>query len=162
MLGAHKDYLKRGLICELQGYGIGAFAYYRRIVEAVIDKLLDSIPALLSGAELEAYRAALTKTKDTRVTQEKIELVKDMLPAILRPNDTNPLKALHGILSEGLHAQSDEECLKSAVVVRTTLVFLASQVAASAEAGREFSESMKVLLARKTKASDAPPIKKGA
>ena len=85
-----------------------------------------------------------------------------MLPAILRPNDTNPLKALHGILSEGLHAQSDEECLEFAVVVRTTLVFLASQVAASAEAGREFSESMKVLLARKTKASDAPPIKKGA
>ena len=29
--------LKKGLINESQGYGIGAFAYYRRIVEVVND-----------------------------------------------------------------------------------------------------------------------------
>src|SRR5208337_3040978 len=89
LLGQHKEYLKRGLICESQGFGIGAFAYYRRIVEEVIDKLLDLIPRLLSGSELAQFKDALDKTKTTHVTSEKIELVKDLLPQILRPNNTN-------------------------------------------------------------------------
>src|SRR3984885_11052763 len=107
LLGSHSDYYSKGLICESQGYGIGAFGYYRRIVEDIIDQLLDEVSALLSGAELRKYEEALKLTKTTRVTQEKIDLVKDLLPPILRPNDMNPLSVLHSSLSEGLHAQSD-------------------------------------------------------
>src|SRR5882762_8571505 len=33
LLGNHKSLLKKGMISESQGYGIGAFSYYRRIVE---------------------------------------------------------------------------------------------------------------------------------
>jgi hypothetical protein len=33
ILGQHVEIYKRGLTCESQGYGIGAFSYYRRIVE---------------------------------------------------------------------------------------------------------------------------------
>ena len=35
-LGERLDVYKKGLINESQGYGIGAFAYYRRIVEDLI------------------------------------------------------------------------------------------------------------------------------
>src|SRR5262245_14512595 len=35
-LGRHLPDYRKGLVCESQGYGIGAFAYYRRIVEATI------------------------------------------------------------------------------------------------------------------------------
>ena len=48
LLGEHKDYFRRGLICESQGYGIAAFAYYRRIVEETIDLLLQQISDLMS------------------------------------------------------------------------------------------------------------------
>ncbi|MDZ7680350.1 MAG: hypothetical protein U5J63_01245 [Fodinibius sp.] len=92
---------KKGLICESQGYGIGAFSYYRRIVED-IDDLLDEISSLLKGEELDKYQEALQKTKKTNVTQDKIELVKDLLPQILRPDNMNPLSTLHSTLSEGL------------------------------------------------------------
>lgn len=151
MLGDHKTLLRRGLICESQGYGIAAFAYYRRIVEETIDALLDDITELLSGSELDEYQAALEETKRTRVTADKIELVKELLPAILRPDGMNPLKLLHEILSEGLHAETDEECLETAQSVRQIMVFLTGQIAASAEKKRSFSDGMKALLDRKAK-----------
>ena len=59
MLGTHIDYYKKGLICESQSYGIGAFAYYRRITEEIIDKLLDEVKDLIPEAELPKYISAL-------------------------------------------------------------------------------------------------------
>lgn len=149
LLGDHAYFFKRGLICESQGYGIGAFAYYRRIVEEIIDELLEQIVHLLSGDDLERYKEALEKAKQTRIATEKIGLVKDLLPAILRPNEMNPLSTLHSVLSEGLHAESDETCLQLAMAVREVLVFLASQVAASRSTAKSFTDRMKQLLDRK-------------
>lgn len=153
MLGTHSSYFRKGLVCESQGYGIGAFGYYRRIVEEVIDKLLDEISDLLTGSELASYKVALAKTKATIVTQEKIDLVKDLLPPILRPNGMNPLSALHSSLSEGLHAESDESCLEFASACREVLIFLVSQISASKAASKSFTDSMKKLLDKKANKS---------
>ncbi len=148
LLGEHASLFKRGLICESQGYGIGSFAYYRRIVDEVIDELLGQISDLLSEAELESYNAVLEQTKKTKITSDKIKLTKDLLPPILRPDGMNPLAALHEVLSEGLHAETDDRCLELAMEVREVLIYLASQVAASRSAGKSYSTSMKKLLAR--------------
>ena len=150
LLGVNAGYYKKGLICESQGYGIGAYAYYRRIVEKIIDELLDEIAELLSEDEKEKYNLALKKTKQTTVAQEKIVLVKDLLPAILRPNGMNPLSTLHATLSEGLHAESDEVCMEYAESCREILVFLVNQVAASKETSRTFSDRMRKLLDKKS------------
>jgi hypothetical protein len=152
LLGKHAVYFKRGLTCESQSYGIAAFGYYRRIVEETIDELLEEIADLLTGEDLSKYRRALEETKKTTVAQEKISLVKDLLPPILRPSGMNPLSALHSALSEGLHAESDEACLDLAAHCREVLVFLVNQVAASKASARTFTESMKRLLEKKTKA----------
>ena|ERR1700722_3116825 len=151
MLGKHSTYYKKGLICESQGYGIGAFGYYRRIVEEIIDSLLDDIGNLLAGNELVNYKLALEQTKKTTVAQEKIELVKALLPPILRPDGMNPLSTLHSALSEGLHAESDEECLEYAEACREVLVFLVGQVALNREAKKHFTAGMRKLLDRKAK-----------
>lgn len=149
LLGRHAGYYKKGLVCESQGYGIGAFSYYRRIVEETIDGLLVEISDLLFGEDLDKFNLALEKTKQTNVTAEKIELVKDLLPPILRPDSMNPLSALHSVLSEGLHAESDEECLELAQHCRQVLVFLVNQVAASKEAAKSFTSSMRKILEKK-------------
>lgn len=153
LLGNHAGYFKRGLVCESQGYGIGAFSYYRRIVEEIIDGLLDEISGLLTGNDLSTYQEALEKTKRTIVTAEKIELVKDLLPPILRPEGMNPLSALHSALSQGLHAETDESCLELAGHCRETLVFLVNQVAASKESAKAFTASMRKLLDKKSEKS---------
>jgi hypothetical protein len=152
-LGAYADYYKRGLVCESQGYGIGAFAYYRRIVEEIIDDLLADIADLMSGAEHERYLEALDQVKKTIVTQEKISLVKDLLPPILRPGGMNPLSTLHDVLSEGLHRESDDRCMDLALTVREVLTFLVNQVTRTKSAATSFTESMRKLLDRKKDAT---------
>jgi len=150
LLGEHSDYFKRGLICESQGYGIGAFVYYRRIIEEIIDQLLDEITELLTGNEKDKFLKALEETKKTIVAQDKIALVKDLLPTILRPEGMNPLSTLHSLLSEGLHSKSDEDCIQSAMSVREVLVFLVNQVSVSKEASKSFTSSMRKLLQKKS------------
>lgn len=149
-LGKHAKTFRKGLVCESQGYGIGAFSYYRRITEEIIDELLDSINDLIEEENKDKYQKALEATKNTRVTQEKIELIKDLLPSVLRPNGVNPLGVLHSELSEGLHAESDESCLENASHVKDILTFLINQIMQSREASKNFTESMKTLLTKKS------------
>jgi hypothetical protein len=151
LLDGHADYYKRGLICESQGYGIAAFAYYRRIIEEIISGLLDEIPDLLFGEEKNKYLEALEQTKKTIVAENKIALVKDLLPPILRPQGMNPLSTLHSVLSEGIHSRSEEECLNSAGIMREVLIFFVNQVVASKESSKSFTDGMKKLLDKKNR-----------
>ena len=150
-LGKHSKTFRKGLVCESQGYGIGAFAYYRRITEEIIDELLDSISDLIEEEHKADYKIALEKTKQTRVTQDKIDLVKDLLPSILKPNGMNPLGVLHSELSEDLHAETDQACLENANHIKSILTFLINQIILSKESSKGFTESMKSLLDKKSK-----------
>lgn len=150
VLGDHSYFYKRGIICESQGFGIGAFAYYRRIIEEIIDELLISIEDLITDEEQRnIYEKALEKVKKTRVTQEKIDLVKDLLPSTLRPNNMNPLGVLHSSLSEGLHAEDEDECMEYASAIRESLIFLVNRLLKIKEDDLAFSENMKKILNKK-------------
>lgn len=151
VLNKHAKTFRKGLVCEAQGYGIGAFAYYRRITESIIDELLDSIFDLIETEHQAEFKTALEKTKNTRVTQEKIDLVKDLLPSILKPNGMNPLGVLHSELSKGLHAESDKACLENANHIKSILTFLINQIIQSKESAKDFTNSMKSLLDKKNK-----------
>lgn len=149
VLNKHAKTFRKGLVCEAQGYGIAAFSYYRRIIEEIIDGLLDSISDLIDISQRKDYDEALQKAKDTRVTQDKINLVKDLLPSILKPGGMNPLGVLHSELSEGLHALPDEECLDRAHHIKTILTFLVNQVIQSKHSAQQFTASMQSLLDKK-------------
>lgn len=151
-LGEQATIFKRGKISESQGYGIGAAAYYRRVVEEIIDELLAEIPNLMKGEEREEYEEALEKTKQTTRTSEKIELVKDLLPPILRPRDINPLSTLHSELSKRLHEKSDQESLEDAEQLRQALVFLVTQVRRRKQEADRFTASMQKFLDKKAEA----------
>jgi hypothetical protein len=151
MLGSHSGYYKKGLTCESQGYGIGAFSYYRRIVEEIIDELLTDIADLIPEGQHEQYMVALKEVKGTNVAQDKIRLVKDLLPSTLRPGGINPLSILHDILSEGLHANDDETCLELAMDLRKPIVYLVNQVILRKADQKAFSDGMRKFLDKKTK-----------
>lgn len=150
LVSAHQEHYRKGLICESQGYGIGAYAYYRRIVEEIIDELLESIESLIEPSEKENYLNSLEEMKKTIVAKEKIALVKDLLPSILRPEGFNPLSILHSSLSDGIHNESDEKCLEFAQHIREVLVFLTTQIAIHRESSKLFTESMRKILERKS------------
>lgn len=151
ILGERSGLYKKGLVCESQGYGIGAFGYYRRIVEEIIDELLDSIEDLVPPQEIEKYQFALQESKKTHVASEKIDLVKDLLPQTLRPNNMNPLAVLHSNLSEGLHSLPEDECLDIAEEIRTVLIFLIEQILKNKEAKKQFTGSMQSILEKRNR-----------
>lgn len=148
-LGKNAELYKKGLVCESQSYGIGSYSYFRRITENIIDELLDSITGLLDEKDKEEYKKALEKVKNTRVTEQKIELVQDLLPVSLQPNNINPLKSLHSALSDGIHNKTDDECLELADTIKTILIYLLEESRNRNDKAKFFTDKMKKLLDKK-------------
>ncbi|MBZ2164501.1 hypothetical protein [Methanobacterium spitsbergense] len=146
LLGKERlEIYQKGLINESQSYGIGAFAYYRRIVEGVIDELLKEISVMIDEKNLVEYNEALKKLKDSHNGEEKIKAVYDLLPLRLIPNGNNPLKILYKVLSEGIHSDSDEECLENAQTIRHILIFLITEVKNHQIGAKQFTAGLKRL-----------------
>lgn len=144
----HSEYYRRGLVCESQGYGIGAYAYFRRITENIIDELLESILDLVEEDEKEQYREKLKQVKKEKIAEKKINLVKDLLPKSLQVDGMNPLKELYRVLSQGIHDETDEECMEKSEVIRGILVFLVNQVIRTKKDKKSFTEGMKKILGK--------------
>ncbi len=148
-LGEHADLYKKGLVCESESYGIGAYAYFRQITEKIIDELLISVEDLIDEEDKGKYKDALDQVKKTRVAEQKIELVQDLLPTSLQPNGNNPLKLLHSSLSDGLHNRTDEECLESADNIKNILIYLVEEIQTRKSKAKTFTDKMKKLLEKK-------------
>ena len=107
--------------------------------------------ALLDAEAQARYAEALEKTKATTIAQEKIALVKDLLPETLRPNGVNPLDVLYDALSSGLHSESDELCLELAGAVRESLVYLVAELKRAGETRQRFTDGMRRFLEKRAK-----------
>ncbi len=149
ILREHEALYKKGLICEQFGYGIAAHAYYRRILELIIDRLLAIVPEVLSAEDGDAYATALKSVQNSHNAAEKILIVKELLPLSLRPDGLNPLDIVYEALSEGLHRSSDEDCLSIATQVRSAITYIVDKIESEGQITREFTHSMRVLLERK-------------
>ena len=148
-LGDHSDMYKKGLVSESQSYGIGAYAYFRRITENIIDELLNSVASLIGEEDREKYQEALEKVKKTRVTEEKIDLIVDLLPESLQPDGFNPLKSLHSALSDGIHNKSDDDCLEAADTIKEILTYLLEEISRRNDRAKKFTDKMRKLLDEK-------------
>ncbi len=149
-LGRYEQYYKNGLTCESQGYGIGAYGYYRRIVEGILDDLLASVTDLIpEGPDRETYKAKLQETREGRAAQDKCDLVKHLLPVVLTSDGPNPLGVLHHALSEGLHALEDERCLELSEEIRNTLEYLVETLEHHKAARKRFTDGMRRLLEKR-------------
>lgn len=71
IIGPEKDYYLKGRRCENQGLGIGAFGYYRRVVEnqknRIIDEIIKAAKRIDAPKEmLDSLEAAKKETRFTR------------------------------------------------------------------------------------------------
>ena len=149
ILGEYFDYYKKGLICESQGSGIGANIYYRRIVEEIIGELLEDIKEFLVGEDRDKYEKVLEETRKSKKAQDKINLVKDLIPPILMVGSQNPLKVLYNILSGGIHGKTDEECLEDAQIIRETFIFLINSILQRQKDKQKYDDNIKKLLEKR-------------
>ncbi|MDN7413048.1 hypothetical protein QZM42_31455 [Burkholderia vietnamiensis] len=124
------DNFEKATICLANGYGIAAFAYFRRIVESNIDSLVKLVreDAVDSGATVEMIAALDELEKPGIPMSKKIEAANQALPLHLKLNGLNPLGKLYASLSEGVHSSSEEECLKKANAISYCLAFLVGEL----------------------------------
>ncbi|QIG92185.1 hypothetical protein [Bradyrhizobium sp. 6(2017)] len=148
LLEDQRENFLSGRRCENQGLGIGAFAYYRRVVEHQKGRIIDEITRVaeklaLPSKTLELFIAAKAETQFSR----SVELVKEaMPPSLLIQGHHNPLTLLHSALSKGLHANSDEACLDLARSIRIVLAELAERLTVALKNDAELSAAVSRLL----------------
>jgi hypothetical protein len=150
LLRDDKDLFIKGRRAENQGLGIGAFAYYRRVVENQKDKLIDQIVHVAKQiGGMDEVISELSQAKQERQFSKAVEKIKHVIPQSLLIKSHNPLLLLHNALSEGLHAETDEDCLKSATDIRIVLTDLSEKLANALSDNKELDDAVKRLAAKK-------------
>jgi hypothetical protein len=144
-----KTFLK-GRQCENQGLGIGAFAYYRRMVENhkndIFDEIIKVCETLRASPKLiEELGHAKNEVSFTKA----VAVIKTALPDGLLIDGHNPLIALHRSLSTGLHNDSDGECLEAANAVRIVLTDLVEKMSSLRQDKADLSKAVQLLLSKK-------------
>lgn len=145
------DLFRKGQHSEKHNYGIGAHAYYRRLVELTIDDLLNHVAKLIPEGKKSEFDEVLKKAKAETRAKDKIEVIKDQLPPELRPGGSNPLQALHSCLSEGIHDLSDQECLAEAQDIRDALESFLILLDTALEHQKKLSEGTQRVLERRAR-----------
>ena len=122
MAGDDVSLFEKGLQCEAAGQGIGAFTYYRRVLDNQRIKILDALRQAAEKLQADPELAKeLEAAKSERQFTKAVEAIKKGLPPSLYIDGHNPLTLLHDAVSEGLHAESDESCMAYATSVRVVL-----------------------------------------
>jgi hypothetical protein len=143
LLGPGRELFLKGRRCEIQGLGIGAFVYYRRVVEDQKSRILAEIikVAQTISAPQETI-AALQAAQAEHQFSKAMDDVKDAIPQRLLINGQNPLSLLHAALSRGLHNHTDETCLELATDIRVILAELAELLSHALKDERELREAV--------------------
>ncbi|MCQ1773867.1 hypothetical protein NOI24_21365 [Neorhizobium galegae] len=150
LFGRDAQLMKKGRQCENQGYGVAAFAYYRRVVENHKNDIFDEIIKVCRTVNAPGdIIAELDEAKKEIAFAKSMDKIKTALPQGLLIDGHNPLSALHGALSVGIHEESDEDCLEAASAVRLVLTELVERIALLKQDNKELSGALQLLLNKK-------------
>jgi hypothetical protein len=151
LVGEDRELFLQGRRAELRGLGIGAFAYYRRVVEEQKSRIIEEIGKVaLKIKPSKETEALFAKAEAETQFKTAIDLIKSAIPESLLIDGHNPLTLLHSALSEGLHAQTDEECLELATSIRVVLTELAERISTALKEEATLKSAVSRLLNRNT------------
>lgn len=147
LIGGERDYYLKGRRAENQALGIAAFAYYRRVVENQKTRIIDEITRVAQkvGASEDVLKDLATARAETQFSKA-VDAIKHGIPQSLLIDGHNPLVLLHSALSEGLHAQTDEQCLELATSIRVVLTELVERMSLALKEEVELSTAVTRLL----------------
>ena len=141
---AGRDFYKKGLRSLAHGFGVGALAYFRRVVEDATTEILTIVEEV---AESEGDAATVERIQEAMAAkemEEKLRLAAQALPASLRPGNVNPLRVLFQQYSKGLHDRTEHECSQIAERMRFTLEYLFKNWKAQLEESERFRKEVGV------------------
>lgn len=151
LIGPDRDTFLKGRRCENQGLGIGAFIYYRRVVENQKSRILKEIIKLSQkiGASESLISTLESAVAESRFSQA-IDMARPAIPESLLIGGHNPLLLLHSALSEGVHERTDEECLSFATSIRVILAELSERIGQALKDEDELRSALSTLMNRKS------------
>jgi hypothetical protein len=160
LIGPDRELFLLGRRAESLGFGIGAFAYYRRVVENQKGRILGEIGRVAKrlGASPEKLKLFEQAEAEGQFTKA-IEIVKPAIPESLLIKGRNPLTLLHSPLSEGLHELTEEQCLELATSIRVVLTELADRISHALQDQKELDDAVTRLLNRESTEAKAEPAK---
>ena len=147
ILGENKDLFLMGRRSEVQGLGIGALAYYRKVIENQKDHIIDEIIRVVrrsGSADLPIEK--LKSAKMEARFKDAVELISDVLPQALLINGYNPLALLDQAISKGSYVNNDTDALKLATALRRILSELAERLARALEDQTDLDEAVNFIL----------------
>jgi hypothetical protein len=147
LLGTDYPHFIKGLKCEKNGLGIGAYTYYRRVVENQKNRMLEEILKVAQKLnarpeELQAIQNAITETQFDKA----MNMVKGVLPQSLLVGGHNPFKLIHKALSIGIHGETDETCMQLAQNIRWVLTDLSDRIRNALSEQREIQSAVSSLM----------------
>ncbi|MBO9644714.1 MAG: hypothetical protein J7603_16490 [Pseudacidovorax sp.] len=147
LIGPDRDDFLKGRRCENQGLGVGAFIYYRRVVENQKNRILSEIAKVSEKLSAPPEKIALLRQAINETQFSKaLEMAKDVLPESLLINGHSPIQLLHSALSEGVHALSDEQCLELAGSIRIVLGELSERLSQALKDEAELTKALSTLM----------------
>lgn len=146
LIGSDRELFFKGRRCELQGLGVGAFTYYRRVLEDQRNRIFDEILRVLKVMDANnPVIPEIEAAKNEKRFNDSIDVIKHGLPASLLINGENPLHLLYSALSKGVHSMSDEECLELATAVRAVLFEFSERLAEALKDDAEIASAVNLL-----------------
>ena len=147
LIGPDRDIFLKGCRCENQGLGIGAFSYYRRVVENQKNRILEEIIRVsekinASQDKIDILSNAIEETQFSKA----LNMAKEAIPESLLIDGHNPMRLLHHALSRGMHGLSDEECLEFASTVRLVLGELSERLSGLLKDKAELTKAISTLM----------------
>jgi len=108
-------------------YGIGAFAYFRRIIENEIKRLVKDI-SQLDFEDSDKVKKAWSEYEKNHQMSNLISSINPFIPKSLKEIGDNPIRLLHDQLSGGIHEFSEEICLEKARQIDILLRYVIKKV----------------------------------
>jgi len=140
IIGKERDLFFKGNISENQGLGIGAFSYYRRVLDSQKDKIFDEVIKVLKlTTGNEVLTKELTDAKAETQFTKAVDKIQTALPDGLLIGGYNPLKLLYSALSEGLHSHTDKECIELAQDIKVVLFEFSERLDSALKESAELS-----------------------
>jgi hypothetical protein len=153
LLGSERKLFFKGRKCENQGMGVGAFTYYRRVLDSQKDRIFDEVikVAKLNTNNEEVIKELEAAKQESQFTKA-VENIKHAFPQALLLNGHNPLTLMYSALSEGLHNHDDDTCLELAQSIRTVLFEFSERLDTALKESNELSSAIRRLVKVKQKA----------
>lgn len=116
----------KGIKSYNEGFGIGSYAYFRRIIEKELIKIFQEI-SLLPDADSKLNKL-ISEYKEKNQISTLYNDSFHLLPKSLQLLGENPLKLLYSLTSQGLHNLTEENCLENSDKIHKILNFVIKKI----------------------------------